>query len=85
MMMNNGMVRNPMTEVKEIKNETGKEEHKELEVVNLSPESMVEIAKMVSSMLETTDEHSDKHLHEKYHELDKRLAVVESLIHHLGK
>ncbi len=84
MMMNNGMVRNPIMDVKDSKPEI-KEEVKELEVVNLSSDSMVEIAKMVSSMLETTDEHSDKHLHEKYHELDKRLAVVESLIHHMGK
>ena len=88
MVMNPTMMRNMMMENKE------KEEHKPMEevkdkehekhektTVNLSAESLTDIAKMVSSMLESTsDSYSHKQLHDKYHELDKRLAVCEALL-----
>jgi len=54
---------------------------KEIETTHISSESMVELAKMVSSMIESSPTYSEKHLHEKYHELDKRIAICEALIH----
>ena len=57
--------------------------NKEVETMHISAESMTEIAKMVSSMIETSPSYSEKHLHQMYHELDKRIAVVEALIHNM--
>lgn len=63
-------------------------EHKDMDVetTNVSSDSMMTIAKMVSSMLETSNQAYDiKCLYEKIHELDKRLAVNEALLKHLSK
>lgn len=82
--MNNGMIRNAQyTEPK--KDEEKKEEIKsiEYETTNISAESMTDIAKMVSSMLEGSSSYDVKHLHEKYHELDKRILVLENLFDYI--
>lgn len=63
------------------KEEKVEEEPKEKETVNLSAESLTDIAKMVASMIESSGGHTgNEHLHEKYHELDKRIAVCEALL-----
>lgn len=75
-----------MPHVNEHKEEPTIEENttvKEIETMHISAESMTDIAKMVSSMLETSPIYSEKHLHQMYHELDKRIAVVEALIHNM--
>lgn len=82
------MTNNPMRSVvhPEHKEEPKVEELstvKEVETMHISAESMTEIAKMVSSMLETSPTYSEKHLHQMYHELDKRIAIVEALIHNM--
>ena len=82
MAMNNMMMRQMMTD-NNVHNEEKKpiEEVKEMETVNLSAESLTDIAKMVASMLEGSSETvNHHHLHEKYHELDKRVAVCEALL-----
>lgn len=82
MMMTNNAMRGVQHEHVEEKNEDVKVEEKE--TVHLSAESMTDIAKMVSSMLETeTPSHEIKCLHEKMHELDKRIAICEALIHNI--
>ena len=63
-------------------------EHKdsELETTNVSSDSMMAIAKMVASMLEsTTQSHDIKCIYDKLHELDKRLSVNEALLLHITK
>lgn len=82
-MMNNGMVRNVSMEKQEPKEVDKIEDVKQLETVNLSSESMVEIAKMVSSMLETSTSTDVKHLHEKLHEIDKRVAILEKMFDYI--
>lgn len=82
MMMSNGMMRNSYSEPKkeEVKEEVKKEE---VETTNVSSDSMTDIAKMVASMIETlTPSISYEKLDDRYHELDKRIAVVEALIKH---
>lgn len=83
MAMNNVMMRQMMVDnnVHKEEKKTVEEEVKEVETVNLSAESMTDIAKMVSSMLESSSgSHGYDHLHEKYHELDKRVAICEALL-----
>lgn len=83
-MMTNNAMRSVQHEHIEEKSEEDKVEEKEKETVHLSAESMTDIAKMVSSMLETeTPSHEIKCLHEKMHELDKRIAICEALIHNI--
>lgn len=81
MVMNNVMMRQMMQENNVHKEEKIEEEPKEKESVNLSSESLTDIAKMVSSMIESSGGHNGyEHLHEKYHELDKRIAICEALL-----
>ena len=81
MAMNNMMMRQMMQENNVHKEEKVEEELKEKETVNLSAESLTDIAKMVASMIESSGGHTgNEHLHEKYHELDKRIAVCEALL-----
>lgn len=62
------------------------EHNMDVETTNVSSDSMMTIAKMVSSMLESSNQTYDiKCLYEKIHELDKRLAVNEALLKHLSK
>ena len=72
-----------------------KEEHKEEHIVhqdvsrettNISAESIVDIAKMISSMIETTNPAWDiKCIQEKIYDLDKRISINEALLKHLLK
>ena len=82
MVMSTTMMRNMMMENKEKEEKKPEEEKKEeKQTVNLSAESMNDIAKMVSSMLATVpSDYGHQQLHDKYHELDKRLAVCEALL-----
>ena len=78
--MNNAMMRQMMQE-NNVHKEEEMEEPKEKETVNLSAESLTDIAKMVASMIESSGGHNGyEHLHEKYHELDKRIAICEALL-----
>lgn len=55
------------------------------EGVKLSAESMTDIAKMVSSMIEHTGDDKMEHhhtMHKELEDLDKRLSVVEALVKH---
>ena len=81
--MNNGMIRS--AQYVETKKDDEKEEIKsvEYETTNISAESMTDIAKMVSSMLDGSSSYDVKHLHEKYHELDKRILVLENLFDYI--
>lgn len=82
-MMRNMMMENKEKEEHKTSDEMKDEKHEKHEktTVNLSAESMTDIAKMVSSMLETTsDSYGHKQLYDKYHELDKRIAVCEALL-----
>lgn len=82
MMMQNNQLRNVIhQERKEDVKVDDVVTEKEIETTHISSESMVELAKMVSSMIESSPTYSEKHLHEKYHELDKRIAICEALIH----
>jgi len=82
MMMQNNQLRNVIhQERKEDIKVDDVVTEKEIETTHISSESMVELAKMVSSMIESSPTYSEKHLHEKYHELDKRIAICEALIH----
>lgn len=75
------------TKHNEQKTEHTKMEH--YETTNISAQSMTDIAKMVASMLETTEPYNTNHdikcIYEKLHDLDKRLAVTEALILHINK
>ena len=85
MMMSNGNMRSSYPEPKkeEVKEEL---KHEELETTNLSSDSMTDIAKMVASMLETVAPSVGyRELDDRFHELDKRIAVLEALVHHINK
>lgn len=56
---------------------------KEIETTHMSAESMTDLAKMVSSMLDASPTYVESHLHKMYHELDKRIAICEALIHNM--
>lgn len=68
----------------EHKDEHVEQKDSELETTNVSSDSMMAIAKMVASMIEsTTQSHDIKCIYDKLHELDKRLSVNEALILHI--
>lgn len=97
MMINSGMYKTLQSHQDEPKDDIKKDEHKddkehtehndnEKEITNVSSESMVDIAKMISSMLESTTQPSDiKCIYAMLHDLDKRVAITEALIKHLFK
>lgn len=85
---NNGVyqrMKSPMDESTDTKKEENKEESHEVETTNVSSDSMVDIAKMISSMLSSTEKSSDiQALYSLFHNLDKRISVCEALIKHMS-
>lgn len=80
MVMSPAMMRSMMENKEKEDKKTEGEVKEEKATVNLSAESMTDIAKMVSSMLESSEPHGHKQLYDKFHELDKRIAVCEALL-----
>lgn len=63
------------------------EVNNEHQIVDISDKSMVDIAKMVASMISSEHLESDTdndYIHEKLHELCTRVAVCEALIEHMN-
>jgi hypothetical protein len=82
MIISNSVMRAMPEHKEEVKEET---KTTEVETTNVSAESMNDLAKMVAAMLSASVPTNESYLHEKYHELDKRISVCEALIKHLGK
>lgn len=72
--------------VKKDTEESKDHKEKDVETTNVSSDSMMTIAKMISSMLESKNQSIEiSCIYDKLHELDKRIAICEKIIDYYMK